>query len=133
MQSATLHFTRSDRFDDHFEGAWPKSDLEYWRTLKGFDVASFTENMRRTNVSASCWVESKHESAAMWRLYAPGLEGVAVTTTYGKLQALVQRTNELEYVGLAGVGRVRYVDHFNEGLIKKLGENDPLPNTLMLT
>jgi hypothetical protein len=29
LQSAQLHFIRVDHFDDHFEGAWPKSDLAY--------------------------------------------------------------------------------------------------------
>ena len=29
LELAKLHLTRVDEFDDHFEGAWPKSDLEY--------------------------------------------------------------------------------------------------------
>ena len=74
LQSSFLHFTRVDMFGDHFEGVWSKSDLEYLRGLGGFDVASFTKQMKRTTVAASCWIELTHESAAMWGLYAPGKE-----------------------------------------------------------
>jgi hypothetical protein len=132
LQSAQLHFTRVDHFDDHFEGAWPKSDLEYWtkeRMIDVFKVANFTEQMRH-NVAVSCWFESPHESAAMWRLYAPGNEGVAIATTFGKVHSLVN-TADIPAGWLPGAGSVRYVDHFNDGLIKNLRTNERLPNTLM--
>src|SRR6516165_10900839 len=64
LHSPYLHFTRVDHFDDHFEGAWPRSDLEYWtneRILRAFNVPAFTEDMRR-RVAASCWFESRHKS-----------------------------------------------------------------------
>jgi hypothetical protein len=51
LESAKLHFTRVDQFDDHFEGAWPKSDLEHWtkdRMIDVFKVPDFTEHMRRS-------------------------------------------------------------------------------------
>ena len=35
---------------------------------------------------ASCWRWGDEESEAMWRLYCPGTEGVAIHSTYGKLQ-----------------------------------------------
>lgn len=130
LQSSSLHFTRVDKFDDHFEGAWPKSDLEYLLNLKGFSVPNFTEQMKRKCVAASCWVGLPHESAAMWRLYAPGGESVAITTTFGKLNAVVEAANSLELVNLAGAGRVHYFDHVSKGLIDPLGPDDPLPNTL---
>jgi hypothetical protein len=93
LQSNLLHFTRADQFDDHFEGAWPLSDLRKWQKIaeRGFDVASFTESMKRSRVAASCWFESPHESAAMWRLYAPGNEGVAISTNFGKLKPCSRR------------------------------------------
>jgi hypothetical protein len=128
LHSPRLHFTRVDQFDDHFEGAWPKGDLEYWDKTKGFKVVYFTEQMKQ-RVAASCWVESPHESAAMWRLYAPGEDGVAVTTTFGKLRELVSPLAETAW--LAGAGRVRYIDHFKKGLIEELGNGARLPNTMM--
>ena len=113
---------------DHFEGAWPKSDLEYWSKIKGGGVAIYFNETMRQRVAASCWLESPHESAAMWRLYTSGEEGVAITTTFGKLQKLVGTAVEAPW--LAGVGRVTYIDHAEKGLIEGLQKDDPLPNTL---
>jgi hypothetical protein len=123
-----LHFTRVDLFDDHFEGAWPKSDLEYWSKIEGGGKAIYFTEMMRQRVAVSCWLESSHESAAMWRLYASGEEGVAITTTFGKLQKLVD--DAVATTWLAGVGRVTYIDHAGAGLFEGLQENEPLPNTL---
>lgn len=132
LQSRCLHFTLVDKFDDHFEGVWPKSDLRLLNSLKGFNIPAFTEQMKRSVVAASCWVESSHESAAMWRLYAPAQEGIAITTTFKKLNAVVvEAAKEAEVVGMAGAGRVQYFDHLNEGLIAQLQTGDPLPNTLV--
>ncbi len=133
LQSSLLHFTRTDQFDDHFEGAWPLSDLKEWQKIaeRGFDVASFTETMKRSRVAASCWFEAPHESAAMWRLYAPGNEGVAISTTFGKLDAVLHEAKKEEPGSLIGAGRVKYLDHFTEGLIAELAEDEPYPNTLL--
>jgi hypothetical protein len=130
LQTACLHFTRADQFDDHFEGAWPKSDRDYWQEIKSSNVVAFTKMMKQHSVAVSCWVELPHESAAMWRLYAAGSEGVAVTTTFEKLSNVIGKINEADEVGLAGVGRVRYFDHLKDGLIAPLAPNGRLPNTL---
>ena len=53
----------------------------------------------------------------MWRLYAAGNEGVAITTTAAKLQALV---NAVPQPHLRGISRVRYIDHINNSLIAEL-------------
>src|SRR5260370_2841820 len=130
LHSQLLHFTPVEQFDDHFEGAWPKSDLEYWGKVKGLQVVYFTEQMRRWKVAASCWVESPHESAAMWRLYAPGEEGVAIATTFGKLHHLVSAAAKPGPGWLTGAGRVTYIDHSNKGLIENIGRNERLPNAI---
>ena len=131
LHSRQLHFTRIDHFDDHFEGAWPRSDLQYWtneRIFRAFNVPEFTEDMRR-RIAASCWFESPHESAAMWRLYAPGKEGVAIATTFGKLDNLIKTAAKRAW--LVGAARVKYIDHSNEGWIEKLGEEEKRLNVFM--
>jgi Protein of unknown function (DUF2971) len=131
LHSPRLHFTRVDHFDDHFEGAWPRSDLEFWTSdtiVRVFHVPSLTEQMR-SNVAASCWIELPHESAAMWRLYAPGDEGVAVATTFGKLHNLIKDAGKPDE-WLAGAARVTYLDHFNTGLIRNLETGERWPNTM---
>jgi hypothetical protein len=34
LHSERLHFKRIDRFDDHFEGAWPQNDVDFWKDEK---------------------------------------------------------------------------------------------------
>ena len=125
LDAGYLHFTRVDKFDDHFEGAWPQQDLQFWQGMQGFDVPKFTEDNRMTTV-ASCWIESEHESAGMWRLYAQGQEAVAIVTSFRKLEQLVGATfvdNGEGRKALAGAARVRYVDHFKEGLLDQRPDN----------
>jgi hypothetical protein len=127
LDSAQLHFTRVDNFDDHFEGAWPKKDFDYWtreRLIGVFKVPDFTEQMK-CNVAVSCWFKSPHESAAMWRLYAAGNEGVAIATTFGKLYDLVNAA-AIPTNWLSGAGSVEYIDHFKDGLIERLKTNERL-------
>jgi hypothetical protein len=63
----------------------------------------------------------------MWRLYAPGNEGVAVATTFGRLLNLVNGAPTQAH-WLIGAGRVTYLDHFSDGLVNRLGQ---LPGDLM--
>jgi hypothetical protein len=126
LGAGQLHFTRVDHLDDHFEGAWPKQDVATWEQNRAFFVTTLTERSRKS-VAVSCWVESKHESAAMWGLYASGREGVAITTSFAKLdQAVSEAATKLsDCVG--GAGRVTYVDHFTENLLALGPQNALMP------
>jgi len=55
----------------------------------GEDIAKCYETMRRW-VVVNCWHLSDHESDAMWRLYAPNDEGVAVKSSVGRLITQVE-------------------------------------------
>ena len=117
FETRRLHFTRIDQFDDHFEGVWPKSDLERFEKLEGGQVIPKVTRAMRLGTAASCWLAADYESAAMWRLYAAGEEGVAITTTAAKLQALVGTVSQ-PY--LSGISRVRYIDHVNSSIVTEL-------------
>jgi Protein of unknown function (DUF2971) len=128
LESSKLHFTRADQFDDHFEGAWPKKDLQ----LKA-DLSIQTDHFRPL-VAVSCWVELAHESAAMWRLYAPGHEGVAIATSFGKIRSLMETVEghfghdpnlPFPLAMAAGAARVKYLDHFTSSLFEELKDQGP--------
>lgn len=53
----------------------------------------------------SCWHESDHESAALWKLYSLQGEGIAIRTTFGRLCDALQ--SELPIFA----GRVEYQDY----------------------
>lgn len=130
IQSANLRFTRIDQFDDHFEGVWPRQDLERWNELSPLP-ANVTEEMRLRRIAASCWVNLPHESAGMWRLYAPGAEGVAVRTTFGKLLAITKTMETAAPGTVAGAAKVRYIDHTNDSLLAELNDGDAYPNVML--
>jgi hypothetical protein len=131
LEARCLHFTRIDQYKstDHFEGIWPKSDLEFWKT-KGTAMPAFTDGFNR-KTAASCWIEQNYESAAMWQLYGLNKEGIAITTTYEKLTHEIGQANLGQYVDIAGAGRVQYINHLNEGVIENLKPDDLLPNGLL--
>lgn len=56
-------------------------------------------NEVRDNTYVSCWNASKHESNALWRLYCSQSEGVAIQTTFGRLQESVEplQVSEVKY------------------------------------
>ena len=89
-------------------------------------MATFTERSR-VAVAVCCWAESNHESAAMWRLYASGNERIAVVTSFRKLEEAISQSAAQVAGCLAGVGRVRYFDHFNDALLDDGSKNAGLP------
>ena len=130
ISSTRIHFTRVDQFDDHFEGNWPKPDLQYWIEKKADVVPSVTYSLKQ-RIAASCWIELDYESAGMWRLYVPDGKGIAITTTYQKLQNLMESHKGAKGIDIADAARVRYVDHFRESLIKELKGNQHLPGAFV--
>jgi len=79
-----LHFCRSDKFEDVFEGkapelfftGWPKDAKEFYIRLHGLEK-------ERTFIS--CWCFEDNESYAMWQIYAPK-DGIAVLSTVKSLR-----------------------------------------------
>ncbi len=99
LDAGALYFTRSDRFSDPFEGALARGNP---RPENGRGAPD--EFRRRVLVSS--WHRNDHESAAMWRIYLAGSDGVAIRTTAGALQrALAGRPEPIR------VGAVRYLDY----------------------
>ena len=57
----------------------------------------------------NCWYLGNLESEAMWRLYCPGNNGVAIQTSYSKLVETIASDLELY------IGRVTYIDYDSQG------------------
>lgn len=118
LNSGSLHLTRCDQFDDHFEGSARQRDSrarldEYRNEFTNKNTYSAGElpailgklwrKYQRQYVYINCWHISACESAAMWRLYAKSDDTIAIQTTYTKLrQVLPPRFH---------IGEVNYVDH----------------------
>ena len=88
----------------------------------------------------SCWYESRHESAAMWKLYLNGDHGACIRSTLSSLEqiladgvALKQKngTDVRIHKDDTRVCRVTYID-FDKGIIEGLQGHPSIEKTLLL-
>ena len=122
LESQSLHLARADVLDDRFEGSIPLELLirreqpdSFWRSTT-FSPANVPELYRgmRGYVFVNCWCVSQWESAALWPLYVPSHQGVAIRSTYRRLvDALAAEEKPLH------VGCVRYIDYTREGFPRR--------------
>lgn len=83
LQTRELHFPRGDQFEDRFEGSYPLSAVDVFEgNSNSYDAEAW-----RKFVAVSCWYNSDGESDAMWRLYTSHRQGIALKTTWNKLEA----------------------------------------------
>jgi len=123
LQRRALFFCRSDRFEDRFEGSYPRgASIE--DALAQMDVTfigdpdlpkrrELAEQMLRSRRQSreaflvSCWHINEHESTAMWKLYAQSNNGIAIKSTVGKLKDSIQCPEDVL------LGAVEYLDYDN--------------------
>jgi hypothetical protein len=105
-----LILTRADLMMDRFEGAIPEHVFRKWSATpeRQHELTELRAQMR-AGVYISSWHENRRESEAMWRLFCGAGEGVALSTTYAKLDAALAACPD------AQIGRVTYVDYQGEG------------------
>jgi len=121
LDSRRLYFTRADKFDDPFEGSWPKINVAARQQVpdnippEGREpfikaMASMGEiNRKWPRYNAiNCWHMNEHESAAMWKLYLKSDEGISIQSTYLKLKESFLDDEKI-YVGV-----VKYIDYDTE-------------------
>jgi hypothetical protein len=128
LDSRRLYFTRADKFDDPFEGSWPKMNVlarmivpdgipdehkDYFLKQMA-NLGAINKKWPRFN-AINCWHMNEHESAAMWRLYLKSDEGIAIQSTYSNLKKSFIDDESIF------VGKVKYIDyeleHINSGNI----------------
>jgi hypothetical protein len=103
VKEGKLYFSKLAEFtDDPYEGTLPKGqtgEIDENQKL-GYGLAP-------SLAAVSCWHENDYESVAMWKLYVPGPEGVAIQTTVAKLKQLDEQSP-------FAIGRVKYLDYEKE-------------------
>ena len=111
LENRALFFARADKLGDPFEGSVPKNNITLRSTLNpnlsDEEIIIYTHTMQQLPrfTLISCWHESRHESEAMWRLYASANGGIAVKTNFDVFVKSI-RTNEQIHIG-----QVQYVDY----------------------
>lgn len=121
VDSRRLFFTRADKFDDPFEGSWPRMNVAARQLIPDEVPVENREAFSRSMASMgevnrhwpkynaiNCWHMNEHESAAMWKLYLKSDEGIAVQSTYSKLRSSLIDDKNI-YLGV-----VKYIDYEQE-------------------
>ena len=108
LSNKAFYFSRADLLGDPHEGTIPAENAANIRTQfcdpDRPDLIVKARKMNKLFTYVSCWHLNETESEAMWRLYCPTNEGVALQTTYAKLAQSIQTVDV--YLGL-----VRYIDY----------------------
>lgn len=117
-----LYFRRSDMLDDPFEGSLTQINVKarneflknFWEKmiseeeLKELSQRELKRNKElRKSVFVNCWHMSKHESAAMWKLYLKSNEGIVLQSTYKKLK----KSFGANSCSTVFIGEVNYIDY----------------------
>ncbi|MFV5695088.1 hypothetical protein ACM55G_06565 [Flavobacterium sp. LB3P122] len=111
LMSQKLFMSRSDKFEDQYEGTFSEPTFEEIKKLSinNPEFLNFYKT-RREKVTISSWHINEYESFAMWQIFTQNSEGLAIQSTIGRLQkALHPEANLNQYIG-----EVNYIDYKKE-------------------
>jgi hypothetical protein len=111
LLSKKLFMSRSDKFEDQYEGTFSEPTFEEIKKL-AINNPQFLNYYKthREKVAISSWHINEYESFAMWQIFTQNSEGLAIQSTIGRLQkALKPETNLKQYIG-----QVNYIDYKKE-------------------
>ena len=111
LMSEKLFMSRSDKFEDQYEGTFSEPTFEEIKKLST-DNPDFLNYYKthREKVAISSWHINEYESFAMWQIFTQNSEGLAIQSTIGRLQdSLASETNFKQYIG-----EVNYIDYKKE-------------------
>lgn len=111
LLSRKLFMSRSDKFEDQYEGTFSEPTFEEIKKLS-IDNPDFLNYYKthREKVAISSWHINEYESFAMWQIFTQNSEGLAIQSTIKRLQdALHPENNHKQYIG-----EVNYIDYKKE-------------------
>jgi hypothetical protein len=111
LLSQKLFLSRSDKFEDQYEGTFSEPTFEEIKRLSenNPEFLSYYKS-HREKVVVSSWHINEYESFAMWQIFTQNSEGLAIQSTIGRLQnALEVEKDTQQYIG-----EVNYIDYKKE-------------------
>jgi hypothetical protein len=111
LLSKQLFMSRSDKFEDQYEGTFSEPTFEEIKKL-AVDNPDFLNYYKthREKVAVSSWHINEYESYAMWQIFTQNSEGLAIQSTIGRLQKAVDQENNFDQY----IGEVNYIDYKKE-------------------
>ena len=111
LLSKKLFMSRSDKFEDQYEGTFSEPTYEEIKKL-AINNPEFINYYKthREKVAISSWHINEYESFAMWQIFTQNSEGLAIQSTIGRLQnAVIPEKKYDQYIG-----EVNYIDYKKE-------------------
>lgn len=111
LMSEKLFMSRSDKFEDQYEGTFSEPTYEEIKKLS-VNNPEFLQYYKshREKVAVSSWHINEYESFAMWQIFTQNSEGLAIQSTIGRMQnALHNEIHHKQYIG-----EVNYIDYKKE-------------------
>ena len=111
LLSKQLFMSRSDKFEDQYEGTFSEPTFEEIRKISA-DNPKFLDfyKSHREKVTISSWHINEYESFAMWQIFTQNTEGLAIQTTIGRLKKALEQEKKSEQF----IGEVNYIDYKKE-------------------
>jgi len=111
LLSKKLFMSRSDKFEDQYEGTFSEPTYEEIKKL-AVDNPEFLNYYKthREKVAVSSWHINEYESFAMWQIFTQNSEGLAIQSTIGRLQKAVEPETNFDQ----HIGEVNYIDYKKE-------------------
>jgi hypothetical protein len=135
LYSKSLFFCNTRKFGDPFEGSLPEfnnniddqkeysitKDLlhnkkKFRKTIKSKIITNWNYQGWKNRVLVNCWHMNNSESAAMWNSYSYRNSGIALQSTFQRLQDSIKFCKE-EII----IGEVQYLNYRNEWSEENLG------------
>ncbi|RUT68934.1 hypothetical protein D0817_18700 [Flavobacterium cupreum] len=111
LLSKKLFMSRSDKFEDQYEGTFSEPTFEEIKKLAA-DNPDFLNYYKthREKVAISSWHINEYESFAMWQIFTQNSEGLAIQSTIGRIQSALKPENNFDQY----IGEVNYIDYKKE-------------------
>jgi hypothetical protein len=122
LDKKSLFFCRVDKLGDQFEMTRPKANYKhdkesyakhvtpYYPTVP-FESFDKIHDIVRQSVLINSWHRNEYESAAMWSQYLNTHEGLAIQSTFNKLEESLSITEDEILIGI-----VRYIDYQKDSI-----------------
>jgi hypothetical protein len=111
LLSKKLFMSRSDKFEDQYEGTFSEPTFEEIRKIAE-NNPEFLDYYKshREKIVISSWHINEYESFDMWQIFTKNNEGLAIQSTVKRLQeAMKPETKTTQYIG-----EVNYIDYKKE-------------------
>ncbi|PKW20179.1 hypothetical protein [Flavobacterium lindanitolerans] len=111
LLSRKLFMSRSDKFEDQYEGTFSEPTFEEIRKISENNPEFLDAyKTQRKNVVISSWHINEYESFAMWQIFTQNSEGLAIQSTIRR----IQESLDLEKQYVQHIGEVNYIDYKKE-------------------